>query len=164
MARNMEKAAVLGAGVMGAQIAAHLANAGIPVVLLDIVPPDTPAAADATARSRFARSALEKLHKMKPAPFSWPAMPPESGPATLKTTWNGSGTPTGSSRPLPKTSPSNGRSTKRSNRSANPAASSLPTRPGFPLPRWPKAVRKTSGGTFWARTSSIRRATCISSS
>jgi 3-hydroxyacyl-CoA dehydrogenase (EC 1.1.1.35) len=65
----MEKAAVLGAGVMGAQIAAHLANAGIPVVLLDIVPPDTPAEADATTRSRLALSALEKLHKMKPAPF-----------------------------------------------------------------------------------------------
>jgi len=69
MARTMEKAAVLGAGVMGAQIAAHLANAGIPVVLLDIVPPDTPAEADATTRSRLALSALEKLHKMKPAPF-----------------------------------------------------------------------------------------------
>lgn len=79
MARNMEKAAVLGAGVMGAQIAAHLANAGIPVVLLDIVPPDTPAAADATARSRFARSALEKLHKMKPAPFPGQPCRPNPG-------------------------------------------------------------------------------------
>ncbi|MFQ3639209.1 MAG: 3-hydroxyacyl-CoA dehydrogenase/enoyl-CoA hydratase family protein [Chloracidobacterium sp.] len=69
MARRMEKAAVLGAGVMGAQIAAHLANAGIPVVLLDIVPPDTPPDADAKARSRFALSALEKMHKLKPAPF-----------------------------------------------------------------------------------------------
>lgn len=35
-----EKAAVLGAGTMGAQIAAHLANAGIPTLLLDIVPRD----------------------------------------------------------------------------------------------------------------------------
>ncbi|MGQ9897603.1 MAG: 3-hydroxyacyl-CoA dehydrogenase/enoyl-CoA hydratase family protein [Acidobacteriota bacterium] len=69
MVRNMEKAAVLGAGVMGAQIAAHLANAGIPVVLLDIVPPDTPAEADAVARSRLARSAIEKMHTIKPAPF-----------------------------------------------------------------------------------------------
>ena len=34
----IEKAAVLGAGVMGAQIAAHFANAGIPVQLLDVVP------------------------------------------------------------------------------------------------------------------------------
>ncbi len=35
---RIEKAAVLGAGTMGAQIAAHLANAHIPVLLLDIVP------------------------------------------------------------------------------------------------------------------------------
>ena len=35
---RFEKAAVLGAGTMGAQIAAHLANAGIPVLLLDIPP------------------------------------------------------------------------------------------------------------------------------
>src|ERR1043166_3954176 len=35
---RFEKAAVLGAGTMGAQIAAHLANAGVPVLLLDIAP------------------------------------------------------------------------------------------------------------------------------
>lgn len=73
MARRMEKAAVLGAGVMGAQIAAHLANAGISVVLLDIVPPDTPAEADTKARSRLALSALERMQTMKPAPFFLPS-------------------------------------------------------------------------------------------
>ena len=36
----IRRVAVLGAGVMGSGIAAHCANAGIPVVLLDIVPPD----------------------------------------------------------------------------------------------------------------------------
>ena len=36
----VKKAAVLGAGTMGAQIAAHLANAGIPTLLLDIAPQD----------------------------------------------------------------------------------------------------------------------------
>ena len=35
---RVEKAAVLGAGTMGAQIAAHLANAGVPTLLLDIAP------------------------------------------------------------------------------------------------------------------------------
>ena len=35
---RIEKAAVLGAGTMGAQIASHLANAGVPTLLLDIVP------------------------------------------------------------------------------------------------------------------------------
>lgn len=38
MERKIRKAAVLGAGVMGAGIAAHLANVGIPTYLLDIVP------------------------------------------------------------------------------------------------------------------------------
>ncbi len=39
MRREIRRAAVLGAGVMGSGIAAHLANAGIPVLMLDIVPP-----------------------------------------------------------------------------------------------------------------------------
>lgn len=69
MARTMEKAAVLGAGVMGAQLAAHLANAGVPVVLLDVVPPDAPPEADAAVRNRFALAALERMRKQKPAPF-----------------------------------------------------------------------------------------------
>ena len=38
MSYNIKKAAVLGAGVMGASIAAHLTNAGIGCVLLDIIP------------------------------------------------------------------------------------------------------------------------------
>jgi len=37
--KEIKKVAVLGAGVMGQGIAAHLAGAGIPVLLLDIVPP-----------------------------------------------------------------------------------------------------------------------------
>ena len=39
MQRRIEKVAVLGAGTMGARISAHLANAGVPSYLLDIVPP-----------------------------------------------------------------------------------------------------------------------------
>ena len=39
MSLRIRKVAVLGAGVMGSGIAAHLANAGIPCLLLDIVPP-----------------------------------------------------------------------------------------------------------------------------
>ena len=46
MSHPIRRVAVLGAGVMGAGIAAHLANAGVEVVLLDIVPPNlTPAEA-----------------------------------------------------------------------------------------------------------------------
>src|SRR5579885_1328190 len=64
MPYQIRKAAVLGAGVMGAAIAAHLANAGIPSLLLDIVPPD--AGAD---RDKIARTGLERALKASPAAF-----------------------------------------------------------------------------------------------
>ncbi len=60
---DIHKVAVIGAGVMGAGIAAHIANAGIPVMLLDIVPEG---AAD---RSQIATTALDKLLKADPAPL-----------------------------------------------------------------------------------------------
>jgi len=41
LSRQIRKVAVLGAGTMGSRIAAHIANVGVPVVLLDIVPPGT---------------------------------------------------------------------------------------------------------------------------
>jgi len=62
----LRRAAVLGAGAMGSRIAAHLANAGVPVLLLDIVPPDN---ADAKARSSIAKNAVAALLKAKPAAF-----------------------------------------------------------------------------------------------
>ncbi len=72
MSDRIRKAAVLGAGVMGTGIAAHLANAGIPVLLLDIVPPK-PGPGDDTAskafRNKFALGALANLKKQKPAPL-----------------------------------------------------------------------------------------------
>jgi 3-hydroxyacyl-CoA dehydrogenase len=52
-------AAVLGAGTMGAQIAAHLANAGLPVLLLDVT-------------AEAARAGLERARKLKPDPFFLP--------------------------------------------------------------------------------------------
>jgi 3-hydroxyacyl-CoA dehydrogenase len=81
---TVKKAAVLGAGTMGAQIAAHLANAGIPTLLLDIVPRDetqptgsiTGALPDGRAtapssqdRNRIARAGLEAAKKARPAAF-----------------------------------------------------------------------------------------------
>lgn len=59
MTQRIQTAAVLGAGVMGSQIAAHLANAGVPVVLLDI----TKDAADVS---------VARLKKMSPAPLFVP--------------------------------------------------------------------------------------------
>jgi 3-hydroxyacyl-CoA dehydrogenase len=69
MERRIEKAVVLGAGTMGSRIAAHFANAGLPCVLLDIVPPNLPADAPAAERNRIVRSGLEAAKKSKPAAF-----------------------------------------------------------------------------------------------
>jgi 3-hydroxyacyl-CoA dehydrogenase len=63
MMGDIKKVAVIGAGVMGASIAAHVANAGVPVVLLDIVAKDGP------NRSAIAEGAVAKLLKTDPAPF-----------------------------------------------------------------------------------------------
>jgi len=71
MAKAIRRVGVIGAGVMGSGIAAHLASAGIEAVLLDIVPP---ALADASkqshaARSAFAMGGLDKAIKNRPALF-----------------------------------------------------------------------------------------------
>ena len=69
MKRRIEKAVVLGAGTMGARIAAHFANAGLPCVLLDIVPPGVAADAPAEARNKIVRAGLDGARKSKPAAF-----------------------------------------------------------------------------------------------
>jgi len=74
---QIKKAAVLGAGVMGAQIAAHLANAGIPCLLLDIAPkeltPDEQAKGltleSRSVRNRIAQAGFDAAQKAKPAAF-----------------------------------------------------------------------------------------------
>ncbi|MCD4748262.1 MAG: enoyl-CoA hydratase/isomerase family protein [Thermoanaerobaculales bacterium] len=75
MSREIRKAAVLGAGVMGSGIAAHLANAGIPVLLLDIVPPKFTEGdekkglkeSDPNFRNKFALAGLTGIKKSRPA-------------------------------------------------------------------------------------------------
>lgn len=69
--RNIRKVAVLGSGVMGSGIAAHLAGAGFEVLMLDIVPFDLSEAEKAVpaARNRIVNDALQKALKAKPAAF-----------------------------------------------------------------------------------------------
>lgn len=67
--RQIDRVAVLGAGTMGSRIAAHIANAGVPVVLLDIVPRGAASDAPTQERSKIALGALEALKKSKPAAF-----------------------------------------------------------------------------------------------
>lgn len=75
--KSIKRAAVLGAGVMGASIAAHMANAGLRVVLLDIVPKELTEEEKAKGltldspqvRNRIAQQGLDGLYKTNPAPF-----------------------------------------------------------------------------------------------
>ncbi len=75
--RQINRVGVLGAGVMGATIAAHLANAGLEVLLLDIVPKELTEQEQAKGltlespqvRNRIAQAGRDALIKMKPAPF-----------------------------------------------------------------------------------------------
>ena len=77
MVRKIQKAAVLGAGTMGASIAAHLANVGIPCYLFDIVLPEPSEGEkaagitreDKSFRNKLAVGAIENLAKMRPSPL-----------------------------------------------------------------------------------------------
>jgi 3-hydroxyacyl-CoA dehydrogenase len=77
MRRAIEKVVVLGAGTMGARIAAHVANAGVWCALLDIIPPEPNAdekkrgltLASPDVRNRIVRSGLAAAAKSKPAAF-----------------------------------------------------------------------------------------------
>ncbi|MBB5356261.1 3-hydroxyacyl-CoA dehydrogenase [Anoxybacillus mongoliensis] len=74
---RIKKAAVLGSGVMGSGIAAHLANVGIPTLLLDIVPKELTDEEQAKGwtlehkqvRNRIVNQAVQRLLKQKPAPL-----------------------------------------------------------------------------------------------
>jgi len=70
MPTKIRKVAVLGAGTMGARIAAHVANAGFPCVLLDIVPTGTPPNANQAAKNKIVSAGLEAAKKSKPAAFA----------------------------------------------------------------------------------------------
>ncbi len=90
MKRRIEKVAVLGAGTMGARIAAHIANAGLPCYLLDIAPAELApeekkkglTLEHPDVRNRIVRAGLEAARKARPAAFFTP------GRARLITTGN----------------------------------------------------------------------------
>ncbi len=65
MGSQIKKVAVIGSGVMGSGIAAHIANSGAQVILLDIIPKDAGA-----NRSKLAQDAIAKMLKANPAPFT----------------------------------------------------------------------------------------------
>src|SRR5260370_21946718 len=67
--QRINKVAVLGAGTMGARIAAHFANAGVPCILLDMVPADAAQSSDKSARNKIVAAGLDAAIKSKPAAF-----------------------------------------------------------------------------------------------
>ena len=67
--KRIHKVAILGAGTMGARIAAHFANASVPSYLLDIVPGDVAPGASPAARNKIAAAGLEAAKRSKPAAF-----------------------------------------------------------------------------------------------
>src|SRR3989475_60944 len=77
---TIRKAAVIGAGNMGAQIAAHLANVGIPSLLMDIVPTELLpeeqkrglTVKSPEVRNRVTKTLFERAHKLSPNPFFVP--------------------------------------------------------------------------------------------
>ncbi|TAM88255.1 MAG: 3-hydroxyacyl-CoA dehydrogenase/enoyl-CoA hydratase family protein [Candidimonas sp.] len=73
-ARRIRKVAVCGAGVMGAQIAAHCVNAGVPVILFDL-------AAKEGDRNAIVKQALARLNKLTPAPLGAPELAERITPA-----------------------------------------------------------------------------------
>src|SRR5215470_16925672 len=72
MIQPIKKAVVLGAGTMGARIAAHFANAGLPCLLLDMVPKG--AGASAAERNKLVLTGIAAAKKSKPAAFFTPAL------------------------------------------------------------------------------------------
>jgi 3-hydroxyacyl-CoA dehydrogenase len=72
--KRINKVAILGAGTMGARIAAHFANAGVPSYLFDIVPGDLPADAGTSVRNKIAAAGFDAAKKSKPAAFMDPSL------------------------------------------------------------------------------------------
>lgn len=73
MKYHVHKAVVIGAGTMGAALAAHFSNAGIPVTLLDIAPKDAPDG-DQKARNKIVQAGWEACLKARPANLMSPEL------------------------------------------------------------------------------------------
>ena len=146
--RRIGAVSVLGAGTMGAQIAAHLANAGLPVLLLDVSP-------------ETARDGLKRARGLKPDPFFTRDDGDAHHDRRVRTAIS-SASPqvTGSSRPSSSNSTSSRISSRRSNVFVHQARSFRRTHPGYRSPRLPRGAVPNFDDTSSARISSIPLDTC----
>jgi 3-hydroxyacyl-CoA dehydrogenase len=74
MKRTIKKVAVLGSGVMGSRIACHFAGIGLPVLLLDMVPPAAAQSTQLKERNQLVNGALQAAIKSNPSPVFTPAV------------------------------------------------------------------------------------------
>ena len=153
----VRKVAVLGAGVMGAQIAAHLANAGVPAILFDLP-------AREGAKNGIAQKAIEGLKKINPAPLGHPELAARITPANYEEHLD---LIAGCDLVIEAIAE---RMDWKHDLSARSHPTSAPTRFSPPTPRacrspgCPRASTPACRSASAACTSSIRRATCTWSS
>ena len=151
---NVRKVAVLGAGVMGAQIAAHLVNVKVPVILFDLPAKEGP-------KNGIVTKAIEGLKKLKPAPLGVPedaALIEQANyeehldTARRSATW--------SSRRSPSAWTGSSTSTRRSRRRSRRTRSSRSNTSGLSITKLVRsAAGRRSSRASAASTSSTRRAT-----
>ena len=154
--KRINKVAILGAGTMGARIAAHFANAGVPSYLLDIVPPD----ADGPARNKIAAAGLDAAKKSKPAAFMDASLARFVTVGNFEDDLKKLADVDWIIEAVVENLDIKRALLEKSKPSASPAPSSPPTRAACPSAKSPKDSPTTSAGPGSARTSSIRRATC----
>ena len=156
---GIQKVGVLGAGVMGAGIAAHVANAGIPVVLLDIVPEG------ATDRNVLAAGALERLKKAKPAAFMSQRGPGCVTPGNLEDDLGAARRLRLDRRGGDRADRHQAEGLPRRRRRAQARLDRLDQHLDHPARQARRrSARRRSRATSWSPTSSTRRATCACSS
>ncbi len=174
LVRQIRKAAVLGSGVMGSGIAAHLANIGIPTLLLDIVPRELTEEEkkkgltldNKQVRNRISQTAITKLLKQKPAPLSAKGNIALIEAGNLEDDISRLKDVDWIIEVVVEKLEVKQVCSPRLISIVNQEASFHRIPPEFQLKRWQKAVRRTFKSTFWEPTSSIRRVilSCWSSS
>ena len=145
---------------MGSRIAAHIANAGVPVVLLDIVSPETPTDAPPAARNKLARAALDSLKKSKPPAFYTPDAARYITPGNFDDDLALITDCDWIIEAIAEILEIKRLCSPRSPGTASPARSSSPTPPACLSPASPNLCPPTCASTSSAPTSSIRHATC----
>jgi 3-hydroxyacyl-CoA dehydrogenase len=132
---------VLGAGVMGAQIAAHCANANVPVVLFDLP-------AKEGDPNGIVKKALDGLKKLEPTPFATKDRVAYIDAANYDRASSSCAAATSSSRPSPRRWNGSTTSTRRSRPSSPSTPSSPATPPACRSTRWPRRCRQALRSRF----------------